>query len=201
MFVFVFSLFFFFIDLVSDAIFLLHAIIQKVLANNSRLWCIFVDYKRAFDTVNREALWEKLIMSGVSCKMIRMIKSIYENVQSCVRISNSMETSEFFQVAIGLKQGEPLSPILFILFVNDIVNNLDFNALTEKDLDLLSKYLILFADDIVLFTTNPNSLQAQIDSLWHYSTKWGLEININKTKVCIFEKRKCNHNVNFFYKW
>ena len=54
------------------------------------------------------------------------------------------------------------------------------------DLELLSKYLILFADDIVLFTT---SLQSQVNSLYQYSFKWGLEINIEKTKVCVFEKK------------
>ena len=84
------------------------------------------------------------------------------------------------------------SPLLFILFINDITENLDINALTDKDLDLLSMYLILFADDIVLFTTDPVSLQAQIDALYMYSRKWGLKINVSKTKVCCFEKRKQN---------
>ena len=98
-------------------------------------------------------------------------------------MSSSITMSDFFDITIGLKQGEPLSPIMFILFVNDIIDNIDHNFMTKNDLDLLSKYLILFADDIVLFTTNPKSLQAQIDSLWYYSVKWGLEINIDKTKI------------------
>ena len=51
-------------------------------------------------------------------------------------------------------------------------------------------YMILFADDIVLFTTDTKILQAQIDALHFYSVKWGLKINVNKTKVCCFEKRK-----------
>ena len=51
-------------------------------------------------------------------------------------------------------------------------------------------YMILFADDIVLFTMDPNSLQSQIDAVHHYSMKWGLKINVTKTKICVFEKRK-----------
>ena len=181
----------------TDAIFILHSVIQKVLSKQAKLWCVFIDYQRAFDSVNREALWYKLIQSGISCKMINMIKCMYGKVQSCVKLS-SVNISDFFDVTIGLKQGEPLSPILFLFFLNDIIDNLDFNSLADSDLELLSKYLILFADDIVLFTTNPESLQAQIDSIYQYSVKWGLTINVNKTKVCIFEKRKSNHDQRFY---
>ena len=134
----------------ADAIFILHSVIQKVLAKKSKLWCAFIDYQRAFDSVNRDALSFKLIESGISCKMTNMIKCIYNNVQSCVKLSNTMKMSDFFDVTIGLKQGEPLSPLLFILFINDISANIDFNSLTDKDYDLLSRFMILFADDIVL---------------------------------------------------
>ena len=129
--------------------------------------------------------------------MVNMIKSIYNNVKSCVKISSEMEMSEFFNVTVGLKQGEPLSPILFILFINDIVDSVDFNLLCDNDLNMLTKYLILFADDIVLFTTDAKTLQLQIDKLAHYSYTWGLKINVNKTKVCVFEKRKQNRNCEF----
>lgn len=80
----------------SDCIFILHSIIQKVLMNKSKLYCAFIDYEKAFDTVNHEALWIKLLKSGVSCKMLRMIKSIYMNVKSCVRNCRNMEISDFF---------------------------------------------------------------------------------------------------------
>ena len=53
-----------------------------------------------------------------------MIKSIYNNVKSCVKISSEIEMSEFVNVTVGLKQGEPLSQILFILFINDIVDSI-----------------------------------------------------------------------------
>ena len=108
-----------------------------------------------------------------------------------------MNSSDFFNVTLGLKQGEPLSPLLFVLFINDISSIIDINTLSLNDTELLSKYLILFADDIVLFTTCPQSLQEQLNNIHTYSNKWGLKINVNKTKVCIFEKRKQLHKEKF----
>ena len=170
----------------ADAIFNLHSLIQKVLHKKHKLWCVFIDFERAFDTVSRNALWYKLFECGISCKIITMIKSMYQNVKSCVKFGNTMELSDFFHVTVGLKQGEPLSPLLFILFINDIVHVIDNENLDENDLSFLSIYLLLFADDIVLFTTNPATLQAQINNLCRYSNEWGLKINISKTKFCVF---------------
>jgi len=100
----------------------LHATIQKSFATNKKLWCTFLDYERAFDTVNRDGLWAKLISTGFSCKTVNMITAIYAKGQPCVKLSynNIVSISDFFEVTIGLKQCEPLSPILFILFINDI---------------------------------------------------------------------------------
>ena len=55
----------------------------------------------------------------------------------------------------------------------------------------------MFADDLILFSTSSASLQVMLDSVYEYSDKWGLKINVNKTKVCIFEKRKQVHNENW----
>ena len=116
----------------------------------------------------------------------------YAKVQSCVKLSynNTVSISDFFEVTIRLKQGEPLSPILFILSINDISSTNDYNCFTQDDLELLSRYLILFADDIVLFTTDPASLQTQIDNSYRYSLKLGLKINVAKTNICVFWKTK-----------
>jgi len=140
------------------------------------------------------------VKSGISCKMTNMIKLIYNDVRSCVRMlsSSGINYSEFFNVTVGVQQWEQLSPLLFILFSNDVCNSLDTDKLTDKDNILLSMYMLLFADAIVLFTTDHVSLQAQLNSLYEYSMKWGLKINVNKSKVCVYEKRKVNRNIKFY---
>ena len=52
----------------SDGIFILHSLVQHVLKNNDKLYCAFIDYEKAFDTVIHEALWLKLVENGISCK-------------------------------------------------------------------------------------------------------------------------------------
>jgi len=60
---------------------------------------------------------------GVSSKFVRAVKSMYASVKSCVRFNN--EFSEYFDSDVGLKQGDPSSPLLFMLFVNDILDNIN----------------------------------------------------------------------------
>ena len=183
----------------SDCIFILHSIIQNVLANKSKLFCAFIDYEKAFDTVVRDALWVKLVNLNISCKILTMLKSIYHCVKSCIKITATTQISEFFDVTLGLKQGEPLSPLLFILFINDVTDVINFDTLTDNLLSLFM-YILVFADDIALFTTDYQSLQSQLNALYNYSEKWGLKINAKKTKVLIFQKRwqqmDCTFTIN-----
>ena len=107
-----------------------------------------------------------------------MIKAVYKYVKSCVKPLTNMDMSQFFNVSVGLKHGEPLSPLLFILFMNDIFSCINVNSLVEKDLKKLCMYLMLFADDFVLFTTDPISFQANLQHISIFF-KMGIE---NKCK-------------------
>ena len=85
-----------------DAVLILHAIIQKVLAKNARrLGCVCIDYRRAFDTANKETLWTKLFEFVLSCKMTNTINQTYSHVQACVSLSSSIQLSDC------LMPGEP----------------------------------------------------------------------------------------------
>ena len=77
-----------------DAIFTLHYLIHRTLKNRNRLYCCFVDYSKAFDFVNRQNLWYKIIQQGIEGRMLIIIRSIYDNVKSCVKYNNLL--SDFF---------------------------------------------------------------------------------------------------------
>ena len=100
-----------------DAIFVLNSIISQTLNNKKRLYCAFVDFQTAFDSINRCKLWYKFSKIGIKGKMLRIIHNMYSNVKSCVTVRGF--NSEYFKSSLGLMQGEVLSPILFSLYVHD----------------------------------------------------------------------------------
>ena len=66
-----------------------------IVSQNAKLYCIFIDYERAFDSIIRDALWLKLIEIEISSKMTVTIKAMYKDVKSCVKLSTNMEVSLF----------------------------------------------------------------------------------------------------------
>lgn len=119
-----------------DAIYVLHGLITHSLTNKEKLFSAFVDFRKAFDRVDRRFLWYKLLVSGCSSRMIKMIKSIYQKVNICIR-SNG-QYSDYFENYVGVKQGEPLSPLMFLFFINDITSDLKYS---EDTIDI-NGYLI-----------------------------------------------------------
>ena len=90
-----------------------------------------------------------MINSGIDDKLFKLMWSIYLDVKSCVKGMSSL--SEFFKSDLGLLQGEVLSPFLFSLFINDPELYLKQNMDAGLTLDQLSIYLLMFADDAVIY--------------------------------------------------
>ena len=156
----------------TDAIFVLNAIIQKILNEKGRLFCTFIDLKKAFDSVYLNGLWYKLYKLGINAKLLRVIEDMYNKVKTCVRGCNSY--SEFFDCAVGLKQGEVISPILFSLFIEDLELFLQEDPTCGLSLDEITFILMLFADDTVILGKDRNDLQRRLDLLNSYCNKWGV---------------------------
>ena len=96
--------------------------------------------------------------------------------------------SDLFSCDVGLLQGEILSPFLFSLFLNDIELYLQENINDGIDIEHLKLYLLLFADDAVLFSETREGLQNSLRSLENYCNKWNLTVNVEKTKIVVFRK-------------
>ena len=101
-----------------DHLFTLYGIIDILLSKKKRLYCAFLDFEKAFDKIDRAFLWQKLISQNGNGNFLTVIQNLYANAKSCIKVNDKM--SDFFQVNIGVRQGENLSPVLFALFLNDM---------------------------------------------------------------------------------
>ena len=182
---------------ITDCIFILHAIISKVLHSGQKLYCVFIDYEKCFDKIDRSLLWQKLLLQNVSCKLVKAIKSMYTTVKLCVRFKSCF--SQAFDSYIGLKQGDPSSPLLFMLFVNDIIENINADLQDVFTINELKLFFILYADDQVVFAKSPQALQSLLTDIENYCRLCGLTINISKTKAMIFEKGRRSHHDFYIY--
>ena len=171
----------------TDCIFILNSVVSKVLNSGQKLYAVFIDYEKCFDKIDHIFLWQKLILENVSSKMTRAIKAMYSVVRAVVK--HNHETSESIDIQLGVKQGDPSSSLLFMLFVNDILSNINSDLDGIFTINELKLFLIMFADDQVLFSTSPTSLQLMLNDIETYCNTWKLKINVNKTKVLIFEKK------------
>ena len=180
-----------------DCIFLLYSLISKVLNSGEKLYCCFIDYEKAFDRIDRSLLWHKLIFENVSSKFVRALKSMYDVVKACIRYNSTH--SNFLNSYVGLKQGDPTSPLLFMFFINDLIENINADLENIFNLDELRLFMILYADDAVVFSKSKETLQSLLNDIELYCGTWGLKINTRKTKVMIFEKGRhtsCNLFLN-----
>lgn len=106
----------------TEAIFALHCLVSQALQTKKRFYCCVVDYKKAFDSINREKLYRKLKHYGIQGKLLAVIRSMYSRIRTCVKSSGRI--SNFFENHVGLLQGEVLSPMLFVLYVMILKMNL-----------------------------------------------------------------------------
>lgn len=131
-------------------------------------------------------------------KLLKLIRSMYESIKCCVKHLNNL--SDFFDSEMGLLQGEIMSPILFLFFLNDIELSFQENLLGGITLDQLSIYLLLFADDAVIMSETAEGLQVSLNQLEKYCDKWNLTVNVDKTKIVVFKKGGFrNRAIRFYY--
>ena len=121
---------------VLDHIFTLHSIIEFYKNKKQRVYCAFVDYNKAFDLIDRSALWHKILQHGINGRVFQVVYNIYQKTKSCVKSGGKI--SDFFSCNTGVRQGENLSPILLAMYVNDFQESI---GKCYKGLDLLNEYV------------------------------------------------------------
>jgi hypothetical protein len=147
----------------------------------SHVVACLLDCSKAFDKVRYDILFPRLLNKGVSPVILRMLFHSYLNSQ--VRVKWNITTSESFNISNGVRQGAVLSPILFNVYIDDLITSLKEEG---HGCWVGSQYygVLVYADDILLLSPTVSSLCSMIKICENFSRKTGLEFNSSKT-VCI----------------
>jgi len=164
-------------------------VLSELTADFSRrkapLYLVFVDIAKAYDRVWRDALWMKLQKRGVSSQMCGVLQEIYSNVSSKVLLQG--ECSSAYQLQIGVRQGCTLSPLLFDVYIDDLIADLREGEGGEIGARLGSEmfHAMLFADDLVLMAESAADAQELLSRFEKWCDRWRLDPNTSKTQVMV----------------
>lgn len=164
-----------------DNVYILNHCVQKYLSKSKKLFALFIDFKAAFDNVNRERLWKRLERIGIEKYLINALRNTYS--LTALRVEN-----ETIYTTKGLKQGCPLSPLLFALYIGD------FDDVLRKQQDggiVIGKtkvFSLAYADDIVVLAESVNELRSMMATIEKYTKIRSLTVNCSKTKILRFSK-------------
>jgi hypothetical protein len=172
-------------------------IVETRLKSKRSTFVAYINFSKAYDSVNRDILWKKLANVGVNGKMFLAVKSIYSNVTACVQVNN-LHTN-WFNVNNGLRQGCGLSPILFNFYVNDLAVRLKALGLGVDIGNEEKLCILLYADDIVFIAETEEDLQSMLDVLYEWSCASHMKINPTKSNVMHFRPNNVNRT-NFVFK-
>ena len=170
----------------SDAHIIIYNLIKEYCHKRGlKIYSCFVDFSKAFDSIPRDRMFQKLLDIGITGKFYDLIKFIYEGDQLCIKIDDAVTPS--IKTMMGVRQGCVLSPLLFNIFMADFPRNLSPDVgvqLTDND----RINCILWADDIILLAESEEGLNDLLRGLHTYSEENKLKVNTDKTKCMIFNK-------------
>ena len=154
-------------------------LIQAHVAAGVQLHGVFIDCTKAFDTVHRDVLIQTLQRYGVGPNTISIVKATFDDE------INVRDSEERFSSCAGVRQGDNMSPTLFVIVMDMIVRIAQlepFLVPRQSEQPPMDATLLGYADDLLLMDSDPARLQRNFDRLTAAMRQFGLELNVKKTK-------------------
>ena len=160
--------------------------------NKQSVIVAYIDYSKAFDTVSHTKLLSKLTAYGISGRLLSWIAGFLSNRTQQTRVGSTL--SNVASLVSGVVQGSVIGPLLFLLFINDVVDLFTDNRCACK----------LYADDLKIYTNIELSdgvsvLQSKLDELNKWSKQWQLSISHKKTNIMLMSLHNTTSNDMQFY--
>lgn len=168
----------------TDNTFVLRQLLEKRMARNLETHLVFIDLRKAYDSVPLSKLWPTLRENGVSEIYIKTVKTLYTNMSSNIKIGNRV--SESFPITKGLRQGCAIAPTLFKIYLNSTLKRwrrMCRNMGIQVDGEKL--FTLNFADDQVILAEDEDDVYYMLRKLDEEYDKWGLTINTDKTEYIV----------------
>jgi len=158
------------------------------------------DFEKAFDSIDRNFIYAVLKHFGFGPKFIDWIRVLFCDNQTCVL--NNGQVTNFFDIQRGTKQGDPISPYLFILVIEIMASMIRQNEKIQGiSLIAIQKRITLFADDTTFFLRDMNSLEEVLCLLNVFYQFSSLKINTSKSEACWIGRENKNNITNKSLKW
>ncbi|KAI8502174.1 hypothetical protein Bbelb_197620 [Branchiostoma belcheri] len=158
-------------------------IIEKHLQHQRELHHNFIDFKKAFDRVWHEGLWWVLREFNIDESLVQTIEALYKNATSAVLLGN--QVGGFFRTTVGVRQGCLLSPVLFNMYLEKIMQEALYDHHTSISIGGRRICNLRFADDIDLLGGSNAELQSLTDKLNQSAGSFGMEVSTEKSKVMV----------------
>ena len=142
-----------------------------------------MDLEKAYDRVDRDALWQVLRLYGVGCKLLKAVKRFYVDCKSCVRIGN--EISEWFSVNVGVRQGCHVTMVVQLVYGCGSEGSAGKNTWKRSTVgeEKWEESLLLFADDTVLVADSKKKFVRLVEEFGRVWRRRKLKVNLAKSKV------------------
>ncbi|KAH9250462.1 hypothetical protein BASA81_011748 [Batrachochytrium salamandrivorans] len=145
---------------------------------------LFIDIRKAFDTVPVGALLWKLQNMGLSCRTLAFLKALYTSSSARARAGSLL--SDPFPVQRGVRQGCPLSGLLFNLFINDILDGVAPITVPGLPRDTNPIRGLMYADDVAVFADSEQSLLAASTAIEQWANRWEMQFGVAKCGIISF---------------
>ena len=172
----------------------MNEVVNHCREEKEKVYVAYMDITKAFGTMWIDAMLFKLQYNkGIAGKTWRLIKNWYIDMKEFVFIGG--KASRTYNLYQGTRQGGVLSPWLFLVFIDDLIEELKN---TKAGIFLGSLYFgsPMFADDLTMLSRLKSGLDRMLKTAWEYSQKWIFNFSVTKTVILIFGESQQEHEAN-----